>query len=83
MAPGHECDTNVTFSGLVVLSLPRRASGSVYYYYRQVKDLCAQTCLIGWIFSGGKDRDSSKHFKPFKNITEINAVDSMMRTIVE
>ena len=70
MAPGHECETNVTFSGLVVLSLPRWASGSVYYYCRQVEDLCAQTCLIGWMFSGGKDGDSSKHLKPFENKTE-------------
>ena len=70
MAPGHECDTNVTFSSLVVLSLRRWAPGSVYYYYREVEELCAQTGLIGWIFGGGKGGDSSTHFKPFKNITE-------------
>ena len=34
------------------------------------EDLCAQSCLIGWIFSGGKGGDSSKHFKPFENIAE-------------
>ena len=47
MAPGHECETNVTFSGLVVLSLPRRASGSVCYYYRQVEELCSN--LPDWV----------------------------------
>ena len=49
MAPGHECETNVTFSGLVVLSLPRQASGSVDYYCRQVEELSVCSNLPDWV----------------------------------